>query len=484
MDKTMADPLKVSSDAWDRLIEEAHQMARQAAAGNESLDIASQQRWLTRLGDLADAYMRSPAFLQTLSSSVKALCDAKSTLGGELPPSPESLVGAHWEAACKQLEEALRAAAPSFSQGPATATAAPTAAGASQAAAADRLAPWLDSVYELLLTRVSTAPEERGPPPAATSSEVVFQRGTLRLLRYRAPRPIAKEPVLICYALVNRPYILDFSADRSVVQRLLHGGFDVYLIDWGTPTEADRSWTLSDYVCQRLGRVVDWICHNTGADQLHLLGYCMGGTMSVLHTALFPQRIKSLTLLAAPIDFAGDESLLNLWAREEYFDVDRLIDTWGNCPGVFLQYSFQLMKPVQNFLAKYITLCRMLDDRGFIENFLAMEQWASDSIPIAGETFREFVKSLYQQNQLVKGEMYLDGKPIRLESITCPVLMLVAEHDHLVPPGSTLALKSHVGTSDVAALSVAAGHIGLAVSSKAHETLWPAATQWLQNRTA
>ena len=107
--------------------------------------------------------------------------------------------------------------------------------------------------------------------------------------------------------------------------------------------------------------------------------------------------------MAAPIDFAGDDGLLNLWARDEYFDVDRLIETCGNCPGEFLNYCFQLMKPVQNFGEKYAHLCDHLEDDAFLRNFLAMEQWTNDSIPVAGETFREFVKEYYQRNGLVRG---------------------------------------------------------------------------------
>jgi polyhydroxyalkanoate synthase len=225
------------------------------------------------------------------------------------------------------------------------------------------------------------------------------------------------------------------------------------------------------------------VCELSGSPQLNLLGYCMGGTMSAMYTALYQEQIRNLVLMAAPIDFSSDEGLLNLWTAEEYFDVDGMVDAFGNCPGSFLQSTFQLRNPVANFWMKYMTFYEKMYDRQFLDNFFAMEHWANDNIPIAGETFREFVKMLYQRNELVKGEFRLDGEPVKLENITCPLLTLVADHDDLVPPASTLALHQYVGSKDVKSMSIDAGHIGLAVSSKAHRQLWPKAAMWIADRS-
>ena len=264
------------------------------------------------------------------------------------------------------------------------------------------------------------------------------------------------------------------------MRQLLDCGFDVYLIDWGEPIESERNLRLEDYVCLRLKSVVDFVCERAGTSQLNLLGYCMGGTMSTMFTALQPHRVRNLILMATPIGFGDDdEGLLNLWVRQENFDVDGLIDAFGCCPGEFLQFVFQLMKPVQNFSEKQLKYCENLHDSEFLENFDALERWANDSIPVAGETFREYVKALYQQNRLVNGKMCLAGERVKLESIICPLLLLVAEKDHLVPPSSTLALKRYVSSPDIESMSINAGHIGLAVSSKSHQQLWPRAANWI-----
>ncbi|MCG8448659.1 MAG: alpha/beta fold hydrolase, partial [Pirellulales bacterium] len=157
--------------------------------------------------------------------------------------------------------------------------------------------------------------------------DVVYREGTLKLLRFRSTSGADfVEPILICFAVINRPYILDLHHRRSVVQQLLRRGFDVYMIDWGTPTATDCNNGLHTYICRFMKHAADFVCQQREVNQLNLLGYCMGGTMSAMYASLYQPQIKNLILLAAPIDFGGDESLLNLWTREEYFDVDGLID--------------------------------------------------------------------------------------------------------------------------------------------------------------
>ena len=334
---------------------------------------------------------------------------------------------------------------------------------------------WPTVVHAALTTRAGVTPYD-----------VVFESGSLRLLRYRRASPSTQaKPLLICYALINRPYILDLQERKSVVQRYLDEGFDVYLIDWGTPTIADRRLSLAHYVRELLGGVVERILREHRCASLHLLGYCMGGTLSALHAALEPRSVATLTLLAAPIDFGGRDSLLNVWADARYFDVDAFLEANGNCPGWFLQQCFLLTKPIQNLVEKNITFFDQLHDPRFVASFFAMERWLNDNIPMAGETFRDFVKKLYQRNELVRGEMMLGDRLVSLAHVECPLLLLTAKHDHLVAPASTLAMRAHVSSRNVTELMIDAGHVGLVVSGKAHQTLWPEATRWLvQHGTA
>ncbi len=360
----------------------------------------------------------------------------------------------------------------------------------------------ITSIFQMLAAQRAAAAAERGrvvrrlvslPSVArsalakragASACEVVLEVGPLKLLRYARDSPAThSEPVLFCYALVNRPYILDLLPDKSVVRQYLARGFDVYMIDWGIPDAADHSLTLEDYVCGFLQQVVDFIRKQRRCDDIHLVGYCMGGTMAALYAAHAPATLKTLTLLAAPIDFGDKQSLLNVWTDPKYFDVDAFIDAHGNCPASFLQSCFLSMKPVHNLLAKNVGFYEQMDDPRFVESFFAMEHWVNDNIPVAGETFREFVKKLYQENQLVRGAFQLGSRRVELGRIGCPLLLLTAAKDHLVAPSSTLHIQRHVGSKDVETMSIDAGHVGLVVSGKAHKTLWPEATRWLSARS-
>jgi polyhydroxyalkanoate synthase len=322
-------------------------------------------------------------------------------------------------------------------------------------------------------TRVGTTPHD-----------VVFQQGPFKLLRYRRPTPAKyAEPVLFCYALINRAYILDLQGDKSIVRRYLEQGFDVYLIDWDIPTDADHARTLEDYVCVCLRQAIEFVLERHTRTDLHLLGYCMGGTMAALFAALQPDALRSLTLLAAPIDFTGNQSLLNLWTDPQLFDVDAFIDTYRNCPAWFLQSCFLNMRPVQNYLERSLALFEQMDDSQALTHYFAMERWINDNVPVAGETFRQFVKCLYQRNELVRGEFHLGPHRIDLGRIGCPLLLLTARNDHLVPPTSTEGIRAHVGSRDIELLTIDAGHVGLVVGGKAQKTVWPQATRWLATRS-
>jgi polyhydroxyalkanoate synthase len=341
-------------------------------------------------------------------------------------------------------------------------------------------------MWQRLFSMPRVVEQARDNQVCMTPHEVVYEEDQLRLLHYsRDTPPRYAEPLLFSYALINRPYILDLQTEKSVVRQFLARGFDCYMIDWGIATAADQSLTLHDYVRVQMKNVSDFLLDRAHTKQFNLLGYCMGGTMATLFTAVNPEPVRTLSLMAAPIDFSGGESLLQLWTKEEYFDVDALIDTFGNCPAPFLQYTFQLMKPVQNYITKYTGFFDKMYDERFVENFFAMEKWTGDNIPVAGETFREFVKKLYQKNELVRGEyrFKLGEPPVDLEKIVCPLLLLTAKGDHLVPPSQTTGILPHVGSKDTKSMELDAGHVGLAVSSKAHKKFWPEATAWMGERS-
>jgi polyhydroxyalkanoate synthase len=309
-----------------------------------------------------------------------------------------------------------------------------------------------------------------------TECEGVYHENKLTLEYYEPAERTHETPIFITYALINRPYILDLQPDRSVIRRLLEAGYAVYLTRWGEPSRLDTSLELADYVERYMDNCIDLICAREDVDDLHLLGYCMGGTLSVMYASLYPERIRTLGLMATPIAFEGKGGILERWAI--HFDPDTAVDVLGNMPAELLALEFSLMDPIEHYLTKYVRLYENLEDEAFVANFARMERWIWDGVDVAGEAFREFVTDVYKENELIDNDFHLDGQHVDLGRVDVPVLQIVGEHDHIVPPASSLALNDALGTDDVEVIEFPVGHIGISVSSKAHADLWPEVADW------
>ncbi|PGF17125.1 class III poly(R)-hydroxyalkanoic acid synthase subunit PhaC [Natrinema sp. CBA1119] len=317
-----------------------------------------------------------------------------------------------------------------------------------------------------------------------TPSEVVYEENKLELLHYE---PMTEEqhdvPILIVYALINKPYILDLQPDRSVVQTLLEAGFDVYLIDWGEPSKLDRSLSIDDYVNRYIDNCVDVVRERSGRDSINILGYCMGGTKSAMYASLYPEKVENLALMAAGLCFAGDGGVLELWGGEDYYDPERVTDTFDNVPAEFLDIGFALMDPVANNVTKYVRFYDNMDDEDFVENFARMERWLDEGIDMAGVAYEEFIRDIYQENKLYENELELGGEHVDITNIDMPVLQIVAEYDHLIPPEASKPFNDAVSSTDTEILEFATGHIGMSVSSRSHEELWPEVCDWFEARS-
>lgn len=310
----------------------------------------------------------------------------------------------------------------------------------------------------------------------------VYGEDKLVLYHFDTPEKatLNKTPLLIVYALVNRPYMTDIQENRSTVKGLMDAGQDVYLIDWGYPDRADRFLTLDDYINGYIDRCVDVLCERHRVDKVNILGICQGGTMSLCYSALHPDKVNSLVTMVTPVDFQTPDNMLSHWVQQ--VDIDLVVDTLGNVPGEMLNWTFLNLKPYQLMGQKYLGLVDTLDDPEALKNFLRMEKWIFDSPDQAGETFRQFIKDFYQQNKLLKGGLQIGEHEVSLKNVTMPVLNIFAEQDHLVPPDASRAMRGKLGTKDYTELSFPGGHIGIYVSGKAQKTVPPAIGKWLNER--
>lgn len=315
----------------------------------------------------------------------------------------------------------------------------------------------------------------------ATTKEAVWSDGKVVLYRYRGEQaPTAKVPLLISYALVNRPYMVDLQSDRSIVRGLLARGEDVYIMDWGYPDRSDRYLTLEDYVERFLGGAIDHLRAEHDLDAINLLGICQGGAFSLCYSSLHPEKIRNLITMVTPVDFHTEDNMLSNWTRS--MDVDLFVDTLGNVPAELMNWCYLTLKPARLFVQKYVGLVDILDDKKAIEDFLRMEKWIFDSPDQAGEAFRQFVKQFYQANGFVNGGITIGDREVHLGLIEMPVLNIFAEQDHLVPPNASKALRGLVGTKDYTELSFKGGHIGIYVSGRAQKEVPQTIHDWLAAR--
>ncbi|MCB1896581.1 MAG: class III poly(R)-hydroxyalkanoic acid synthase subunit PhaC [Zoogloeaceae bacterium] len=326
---------------------------------------------------------------------------------------------------------------------------------------------------------------------ATAAKEQVWQQDMVRLYHYQpaVERP-ARVPVLIVYALVGRYQMIDLEEERSFVRKLLGEGLDLYMVDWGHPTRAQRWLTIDDYVSGYLDDCIDTIRERHGVDKVNLLGICQGGVFTTCYAALFPQKVQNLVLTVSPLDFHGDRGVpeagagyMNLWARSlDPEDVDLLVDTLGMAPGAMVGFAFLMMNPVSN-MTKYTTdLVHILNDEAKLLNFLRMERWIADRPGHPGEVLRQWFKDLYQGNKLINSELELDGRRVDLDRIDMPVLNVYAEGDVIIPTACSRGLDGRFGTSDYSELAVPGGHIGTFVGGKAQKILAPAIANWLKER--
>jgi polyhydroxyalkanoate synthase len=314
----------------------------------------------------------------------------------------------------------------------------------------------------------------------ASQKVCVYSDNKLRLYRYS---PLARsaniKPLLICYAMVNRPYLLDLQPDRSFIRELLSAGLEVYLLDWGYPDGADRFAGLAEYIDGHLRHCVEFILNEHAIDSLNLLGVCQGGTLSLCYAALEPKQVAQLVTMVTPVDFKTPENLLSKWAQP--IDVELLTRT-GNVSGDFLNFVYLSLMPFRLTQQKYVNLLRMQGDRVQLENFMRMEKWIFDSPDQPANAFREFIQWFFQENRLIRDALELGGKQVLLRKIMRPVLNIYATKDHLVPPSASVPLGAYIGSKDYRSMEIDAGHIGLYVGGKTCKAVPAAIAGWLKER--
>ena len=321
------------------------------------------------------------------------------------------------------------------------------------------------------------------PVVGASAKDVLIARGPLRVYHYR-PRvdDVYRVPVLLVMATTNRGYIFDMAPGQSFVEFLAGAGYDVFMVDWDVPRADEKHLGIEDYVGDFLPCAVAKVAEVTGEADVSVIGYCFGGVLSVLWASVFADaNLKNLITFTTPVNFKGMPAF-QAWADKRFFDVDRLVDTLGNCPAELLYSAFDMLRPGQRAAGNFRLWDNMWNDE-FVKSYRMFDRWSADMLPLAGEYFRQTTKQLMWDNALLEGRMTVGTHPVDLGRITCPFLHVTAEHDHIVPAEASAPLIDMVGSADKQHIELKGGHVSLVAGPNAVRRLWPQLDRWLGERS-
>lgn len=336
---------------------------------------------------------------------------------------------------------------------------------------------------ESLQQQCGLAAEKQPPVVAATPARVVYRRNKAKVLHYQSSGAARlKTPVLLVPSFINQSYILDLTPGFSLVEHLLQQGHDVFMVNWGVAGDEDRLVGFDDMIDPMLDRVVRAVLRKTQQQKLALVGYCMGGTLCVAYTALHPERVESLVSMLAPIDFTKG-GMLTEWVDPAHFDPALIIEAYGNMPPLLMQTGFQMMRPMAPLSKAMRSLQKEYagekPDAESERFFAALEYWAWDNIPFPGEAYSKYITALYQQNLLYENRLTIHGQSVLASNISCPVLTLYADKDHIVPPDCATALDDIIDSKVHDMVGIKGGHVAAVVGPRGRRELWPALSDWL-----
>lgn len=334
----------------------------------------------------------------------------------------------------------------------------------------EKLGPALDRAGRARLDEFLTGLEAYRAHPYRRDlpePDVIWREETTRLLDFGGDGP----PVLAIPSLVNRAYVLDLADDASMMRYLARHGLRPLLIDWGEPGEAERKFDLSDYIAGRLVRALDAV-----GEPCPVIGYCMGGNLAVALAQIAPVQVTALVLLATPWNFFAPMSAPHPALAALRPALDAMLDVLGELPIDVLQMLFFSLDPTQSWV-KFRSFAALDPVSDAARRFVALEDWANDGVPLAGPVARECLFGWYGENTPAEGRWRVVGEPIIPDGIDIPTLHVIPSRDRIVPPESARALAAIV--PGAAVLTPQAGHVGMAVGSRAEREVWAPVAEWL-----
>jgi polyhydroxyalkanoate synthase len=253
-------------------------------------------------------------------------------------------------------------------------------------------------------------------------------------------------------------------------------------MDWNPPTGEERYLKIESYVLDFIPDCVQRVQRHSGVDDVTIVGYCFGGVLSTIYAALHTDGpLKNLVCFTTPIDWSK-MTLFRQWTDARHFDIDRLVDTFGVIPPEMIIAGFDMVRPAGR-IAGQVRLWDNFWNDEYVAAFRRAQRWANETLPLAGEYFRQTVKELMQKNALYEGTLRVGGKLVDLKNIKVPLLHLLAQYDHLVPPECGKPLVERVSSEDKEEVILPGGHVSLVAGANAIKRMWPKLDQCLERRS-
>jgi polyhydroxyalkanoate synthase len=300
---------------------------------------------------------------------------------------------------------------------------------------------------------------EVGRNLAVSPGKVIFQNDIMQLIQYApSTETVLKKPLLILPPWINKFYVLDLTPEKSFIKWCVDQGITVFCVSWVNPDArlAQKSW--EDYIREGPLAALDAIKAATGEEQVHAVGYCVGGTLlSVALAAMAAQgdqRIVSATLMAAQVDFtyAGD---LKVFVDEEQVEaVEERMRERGYLEGKAMVTVFNLLRS-NDLIWPYIVNNYMKGKAPFPFDLL---YWNSDATRLPAANHSYYLRNCYLENNLARGKMTIGGTPIDLHAIKVPIYNLATREDHIAPAKSVLLGSKYFG-GPVKYVLAGSGHI-------------------------
>jgi class III poly(R)-hydroxyalkanoic acid synthase PhaC subunit len=310
-------------------------------------------------------------------------------------------------------------------------------------------------------------------------SDDEFEIGTETLPVSFDRRPV---PLVLIPPLMVRPYVYDLRPDHSFVRALRNARFDVFVIDFGVPDQADVHTTLSTYVLDYIPTCIDEALKASGARQVSILGYSFGGIFALLHSGTHrDDRVKNIVTIGAPVDF-GKMVAAHWMARLGAFTVAPITSVIGNIPGWWSTIGFKLMGGTRS-VTRWVDFVTRLHDPEYMRTFDSINTWINGLIPYPRDAFREVVQEVVAGNKLMRDELYFGGKRCELGAIHQSLLAFAGRNDNVALPRATHAIMDRVGSVDRELVEVTGGHVAIIGGTDAPTEVWEKAISWLGVRS-